>query len=210
MTKTLYIVRHGETDYNLQKRVQGSGIDSDINEKGIAQATAFYESYKHLDFDKVYLSTLKRTNQTLLPFIDLGLPYEKHKGLDEMCWGYNEGKTPDELDNDYYNWLMNEWKSGQTDIPVRGGESPQEVQNRQIEFLEYLLQQEDESTVLICMHGRAMRIFLSLLLDTDLHLMDQYKHSNVCLYILKQNANGGFDLILNNDVTHLEAELVSA
>lgn len=209
MPKTLYILRHGETDFNLQKRVQGSGIDSDINAKGIAQSLAFFEAYKHIPFDNVYVSTLKRTHQTVQPFADLGYQLTPSQGLDEMCWGYNEGKTPEELDNQYYEWLINQWKSGTTNLPVRGGESPQEVQNRQIEFLETLLTQENEETVLICMHGRAIRIFLSLLMDTELYQMDQYKHSNTCLYVLTQNIEGKFEMITSNDITHLVEELVS-
>ncbi|MEY4709285.1 MAG: hypothetical protein RIS28_417 [Bacteroidota bacterium] len=49
-TKTMYIIRHGETNYNRLGIVQGSGVDTDINELGQQQADAFYQAYKHIPF----------------------------------------------------------------------------------------------------------------------------------------------------------------
>ena len=60
--KTIYIIRHGETDYNRQGIIQGSGVDSDLNETGRIQAEKFFKAYHHIPFDKVYTSELKRTD----------------------------------------------------------------------------------------------------------------------------------------------------
>ena len=57
--KTIYLIRHGETDYNRRGVVQGSGIDSDLNEMGRAQAMAFFQAYQHVPFAKLYISGLK-------------------------------------------------------------------------------------------------------------------------------------------------------
>jgi probable phosphoglycerate mutase len=54
------------------------------------------------------------------------------------------------------------------------------------------------------MHGRAMRIFLSLILGTDLKMMDQYSHQNLCLYVVEQKETSDFQLIKNNETTHLK------
>ena len=64
----LYLIRHGETDYNRQGIVQGGGVDSSLNDLGRRQAEAFFEHYKHLRFDAVYVSALKRTHETLAPW----------------------------------------------------------------------------------------------------------------------------------------------
>src|SRR5437588_6715319 len=95
--KTLYIVRHGQTDLNKQGIVQGRGRDTDLNEEGRQQAQLFYEAYKHVSFDKIYISALKRTQQSIQPFIDQGILYEKLSGLDELAWGVLEGQpsTPE-------------------------------------------------------------------------------------------------------------------
>ena len=52
LTKTIYLIRHGETEFNRMGIVQGSGIDSDLNETGILQARAFFETYRHITFNK--------------------------------------------------------------------------------------------------------------------------------------------------------------
>jgi len=95
--KTLYIVRHGQTDLNKQGIVQGRGRDTDLNKEGRHQAQQFYEAYKDVPFDKIYISELKRTQQSIQPFIDDGLPFEKLAGLDELAWGVLEGQpsTPE-------------------------------------------------------------------------------------------------------------------
>lgn len=69
MKKTLYIIRHGETDLNKRGVVQGRGMDTDLNDRGLEQAEAFYQTYKDVPFDKIYTSTLKRTHQTIKRFM---------------------------------------------------------------------------------------------------------------------------------------------
>ena len=77
--KTLYIIRHGQTDFNKQGIIQGRGINTDLNETGRKQGAAFFNAYKDIPFDKIYISELKRTQQTVQQFIDLGIPYQKEK-----------------------------------------------------------------------------------------------------------------------------------
>src|SRR5580704_6907223 len=97
MTKTLYIVRHGQTDLNKRGIIQGRGMDTNLNDEGRRQAALFFNAYKTVPFDKIYISELKRTQQSVQPFIDLGIPYEKLSGLDELAWGVYEGQphTPE-------------------------------------------------------------------------------------------------------------------
>ena len=204
--KEIYIIRHGETDFNRFGKVQGSGIDAPLNNSGFEQAAMFHEAYKHVAFDKVYVSGLQRTHQSVQAFTELGIETEIHTGLNEICWGFHEGKTTSSLDKVYYKWLMAEWRTGSLETPVRGGESPMEVARRQQPFISLLNQRTDERTVLICMHGRAMRILLSQLLETPLHEMDQYGHSNVCLYVLEQDNEGKYSVRRHNCTRHLERE----
>jgi len=94
MNKTIYIVRHGQTELNRLGIIQGRGINTDLNDEGRAQAALFFEAYKSVHFDKIYVSSLKRTQQSVQQFIDLGIPYEKLPGLDELGWGIYEGQAP--------------------------------------------------------------------------------------------------------------------
>ncbi|MFM8834340.1 MAG: histidine phosphatase family protein, partial [Cytophagales bacterium] len=80
-TKKIYIIRHGQTDFNLRGIVQGSGVDSSLNDTGRAQANAFFQAYQHVDFDKIYTSKLVRTRESVQQFIGKGIPYEMLEGL---------------------------------------------------------------------------------------------------------------------------------
>ncbi|MCZ6694862.1 MAG: histidine phosphatase family protein, partial [Bacteroidetes bacterium] len=75
-TKKIYLIRHGQTDFNNRGVVQGSGIDSSLNETGYKQAQAFFDAYQQVPFQKIYTSSLQRTTQTVKPFIDKGIPFE--------------------------------------------------------------------------------------------------------------------------------------
>ena len=180
MEKTLYIIRHGQTDLNLKGIVQGRGIDASLNATGRKQAEAFYAHYKDVRFDKIYTSTLVRTHQTVAPFA--GIPTEQLAGLDEIGWGIYEGKeqTPDIMEG--FLAVTERWRLGELDCAVEGGETPNQLAARQRGALKHILSRPDEKTVLVCMHGRAMRVFLCLLIDRDIASMDEFPHTNTALY----------------------------
>ncbi|MCG8391195.1 MAG: histidine phosphatase family protein [Cytophagales bacterium] len=206
-SKKIYLVRHGQTDYNLKGIVQGSGIDADLNDRGRQQAVAFFEAFKHVKFDKVYTSTLKRTKQSVKAFLEMGLPHEEWAGLNEISWGSREGTiiTPEE--DAYYHEVIQKWQEGETGLRIEGGESPQDVFDRQKPVLSHILDQKEEKTILICMHGRAMRVLLCQILNYPLRCMDMFEHSNLCLYMI--NFTGSmFSIERFNDTRHLK-ELVS-
>lgn len=203
-SKTIYLIRHGETEYNRQGFVQGSGVDAELNDWGNAQAEAFFDAYQHVPFDKIYTSALRRTIQSVQGFIDLGVPHEIHAGLNEISWGCREGRIPNSMDNEYYRDLILSWQSGEVEKPCEEGESPTDVRNRQKPVVDLIVSRQHERTVLISMHGRAIRILLTLLFDEHLTNMDKYEHSNLCLYKLQYlYAEKRFVLETSNDITHL-------
>jgi probable phosphoglycerate mutase len=201
-SKKIYIVRHGQTDFNLQNIVQGSGVDSNLNDLGRAQAQAFFETYKNVAFDKIYTSTLKRTRQTVKGFLDLGIPSESLPGLNEISWGTKEGFkiTPDE--DQYYHYMLRQWQLGNTTLRIEGGESPDDVVKRMKPAVDHIMANTHEQTVLVCMHGRAIRILLCMLLNYPLKSMDMFEHENLCLYLLHYTGNV-FTVELHNDTSHL-------
>jgi len=201
-TKKIYLTRHGQTDYNKNGVVQGSGIDADLNELGRAQGKAFYEYYKDVPFDKIYVSALKRTHQSMKGFMDAGLRYEALPELNEISWGVREGIPVDEEGDAYYHNMIRRWQEGETDIAIEGGESPEDVAVRMHRGLDYIMSKTDEETVLICMHGRAMRVLLAVMLNYPLKGMDFFGHKNLCLYELTWTGSM-FTVDRYNDTTHL-------
>ena len=195
----LYIIRHAETEYNRKGIIQGSEVDSDINDVGESQANSFYEYYKDINFDKIYASDLKRTFQTIRRFTENGSSYEKLKEFNEISWGVNQGKSDDLED---YARLIDTWLAGNLDNKFEEGESPNEMSERLVKGFDKVLD-DDHDTVLLCIHGRALRILLSKIIDNDLTKMDKYVHSNTGLYILEYK-NGKYEILGSNLREHLE------
>ena len=195
----LYIIRHAETEYNRKGIIQGSEVDSDINDIGESQANSFYEYYKDINFDKIYVSDLKRTFQTIRRFTENGSSYEKLKEFNEISWGVNQGKSDDLED---YAQLIDTWLAGNLDNKFEEGESPNEMSVRLVKGFNKVLD-DDHDTVLLCIHGRALRILLSKIIDNDLTKMDKYVHSNTGLYILEYK-NGKYEILGSNLRDHLE------
>lgn len=204
-SKKIYLVRHGQTDYNLKGIIQGSGIDAPLNDTGREQARRFYEAYRDVPFDKVYTSNLRRTKESVEGFLKDGIPHSTFSGLNEIHWGAKEGKPFTPEDHDEYRRVVGCWQGGDYNVCIEGGESPQQVLERLNEALEHILANEDEEHILICMHGRAMRVFLCLLLSYDLKHMDMFEHTNLCLYKLIYTGTL-FQLERFNDSQHLKDE----
>lgn len=203
LTKKIYLIRHGQTEYNLRGVVQGSGIDAPLNWNGHKQAAAFFEQYKDVPFDKVYYTGLQRTKQSVQGFIDLGLPHEAVPDLNEISWGRYEGVPMTHEENNYYEYMLERWSSGDLDYAIEGGESPIMVAKRLQRGIKHILSQKAE-TILVCMHGRAMRILLAVMLGYDLRYMDVFLHQNLGLYILNQNNFGNFTVEKFNCGEHLK------
>ncbi|HYG01000.1 MAG TPA: histidine phosphatase family protein [Chryseosolibacter sp.] len=201
-TKKVYLIRHGQTDFNLRNIVQGSGVDTDLNDRGRQQAQAFFDTYKHVPFDKIYTSVLKRSKQSVKQFIDIGIPHDALVGLNEISWGTKEGQRVTIEEDAYYHHMLNEWRRGLTSMRIDGGESPDDVLVRMKPAVDYIMKNDSEKTILICMHGRAIRILLCLLLNYPLKSMDLFDHANLCLYVL--NYTGSFfNVERYNDRDHL-------
>ncbi len=203
-SKKIYLIRHGQTDFNLQGIVQGSGVDSSLNANGLKQAALFYEKHKDYPFDKIYISNLKRTYESVGQFIEKGLPFEKNAALNEISWGEYDGKLDTKDEKSIYWTIVDAWKNGDLKAKVEGAENPEEVRERLLPFVQQLLDSQEEN-LLVCMHGRAMRVLLSVLTAQPLESMDSFLHSNLCLYVLEVRA-GEVVILRENDTSHLERE----
>jgi probable phosphoglycerate mutase len=202
MSKHVYIVRHGQTEYNRLGIVQGSGVDSSLNDIGKMQAQAFHEHYQAAGFDTVLTSTLKRTHETMSPFIEAGLPWEQFPEINEISWGMHEGQksTPDM--HVQYKEVTEAWEAGDFDARLEGAESAREMGDRLSRFVD-MLNQRPEERILICSHGRSMRALMCILSGKSLREMNTFKHHNTGLYQAAYEQQQ-YTFLLENDIAHLE------
>ena len=105
MRKDFYIFRHGETDYNKEKRWQGSGIDAELNENGMKQAEKLIENLVGKNVQIIYSSGLRRAIKTAeIVAAELGVETKIITDLHEGNLGQTEGMLKSEV---AYNNLIN-------------------------------------------------------------------------------------------------------
>lgn len=203
--QTVYLIRHGQTDFNLQDKVQGSGHDTSLNQTGLAQAMAFHRHYAGTPFDAFYCSLLQRSRQTLVPFLEdanyQGVTLHQREGLNEFNWGIFEGGSFGDFDR-VYRQLVLEWKSGNEAAAPPGGDSPASVRLRMQPVVDELVHGSSQMP-LLCLHGRALRLLLCLMTGQPSSGMDEFDHSNLCLYVLEREPQG-YRVVKANDTTHLQ------
>lgn len=202
MKKTIYFIRHGQTELNRKHIVQGSGVDASLNDTGRAQAEAFYKRYKDVDFEMVVCSLLKRSHETIMPFLNDGLPLKRYGNINEMGWGVHEGKMSTPEMRAQYKEMIDQWQEGNYDARLEEGESAQELGDRLNGFIEHLKLFPEEK-ILVCSHGRAMRAMMALLRKEPLTAMEKYSHNNTGLYLVNYDGKE-FEFLLENDISHLD------
>jgi len=198
----IYILRHGETEFNRLGIVQGSGVDTDLNETGQAQARAFFEAYQDLDFQLIVTSKLRRTHQTVQMFIDQHIPWIQTPDINEISWGAHEGipSTPESIE--MYKNTIAHWQSGNLDAALPMGESANQLVRRVSRFVEWL-KTRPEQRIVVATHGRTLRCLVTLLKGVGPASMEGMPHANTGCYVVRYE-NGQFTFDLENDVRHLQ------
>ena len=122
----LYLCRHGETNFNVESRVQGS-TDNPLNPTGLRQAAALGEFLQNEPIDVVASSNLIRARSTADAVASWHPKARRSQDvrLAEMCFGSFEGRTIEDVKSEY-DAFVREWKDGNNDkvLPGPGGESP--------------------------------------------------------------------------------------
>ena len=205
MDTTLYFVRHGETDYNRLRIMQGRRIDSTLNENGLRQAEALGERLADLPLDAIYTSALRRTIETadLVAVHHAEVPRFRTADLDEMCWGVYEGEPWSDHLSAVLDEIYCRWDRGEFDYRVEEGESILDVQERALRAVEQIVAGHPGETVLVVTHGRLLRVLLSTLLEFGLERMNDVNHANTGVNVLTY-AGGRFECSLLNCTAHLE------
>ncbi len=150
----IYIIRHGETDWNQQRRFQGR-TDIPLNENGRQVAEWTRDGLKDVAFDVVYTSPLLRAKETAEIITgDRNIPIIEDERIIEMSFGSYEGIDSKLQDEN----LKKFFKEPEHYMAPEGGESIEEVMQRTKTFLEELFANEiyQNGTILISTHGAAL------------------------------------------------------
>lgn len=164
----LYFLRHGETDWNKERRMQGT-IDIPLNEKGrrIAELTA--KELSKIPFDLIISSPLSRAVETArIVTGHADIPLRIDVRLRELSWGEWEGLTQDDLKQMGYKEGLNLFFTDPFQFPCPpGGDSIQQVCERGKQFFEDVTHDPtlQDKTILVSTHGCALRGVLNHLYE---------------------------------------------
>jgi len=159
MALRLVLIRHGETDWNRERRYQGHR-DTPLSENGRAQAEAAGRSLAGERLAAVWSSPLRRARETAAAIAaPQGLPVRVEEAFGEMHFGEWEGLTVDEVSTRFPE-LHRAWLDTPHLVALPGAETLEEVRSRALKGLESLRGAHDGGTVCLVSHGVTSRILI--------------------------------------------------
>ncbi len=165
---TLVLLRHGESQWNLENRFTG-WIDVPLSEKGVEEAKSAGEKLKEYKFDHAFTSVLKRANDTLNIVLDITgqktIPIDYNQALNERHYGDLQGLNKAETAKKYGDAQVKIWRRS-FDVPPPNGESLKNTLERVLPYWEsnILPCVKKGERLIIVAHGNSLR---SLVMHLD-------------------------------------------
>ncbi len=176
----LVLVRHGESQWNLENRFTG-WVDVELSDKGREEAKRGGEKLKGIKFDKAYTSALKRAQDTLKIILkEIGqenIPIEKDKALNERMYGDLQGLNKAETAKKYGDAQVHIWRRSY-DIRPPNGESLKDTAARTLPYFESKIIPDVKAgkNILVAAHGNSLR---SIVMDLEKLTKEQVLNLNL-------------------------------
>jgi len=199
-----YLIRHGETSWNKDNRIQG-WTDISLSEYGLKQASVLALALKHIPIHAVYSSDLLRAYQTAQAYESMS----GHKAvldpmLREIHFGAWEGKTWQEIIDEN----KDVYASGLYDDPdnrIHQGESMNMFKKRAANhFLDIVKKHPNEDIVLFT-HGGNIRMIILEILNKPIDFKNHIQIDNASITVIDQNREGNLNIVKINDTAHLKS-----
>jgi len=198
----LYLIRHGETDWNKERRFQG-WTDLALNDNGISQAVALGERFKNTKIDEIYSSPLNRAMKTAEGISKaIGKEIILNEKFKEINFGEWEGLTASEISKKYgkdFDDFM---------LKPEGGTFPGEISfdavtERVKEGLDSILKDKDNMNIVIVSHGGIVRLIIKYLMGFSGEWYNKTWIDNTAISVVEIREKGNL-LRLLNDCAHIE------
>ena len=174
----VYLARHGETDWNVAGRIQGT-TDIELNEKGRSQATLLAKRLKEqqVNIGRIYCSKLARAHETAMTVGNaFGVDVRPVEGVEEMRFGKWEGLTWKDIEEQYPTECAEFHSANRRYVHAPEGENYQELMERAVAALEAILEDardvsETGKDILVISHGATILSLITLRDDIPFDLM---------------------------------------
>lgn len=215
--KRIYLLRHGQTEWNLKGLMQGGTYDIPLNENGLEQAALASEELSGISLDIIVSSHLKRAHQTANVIHQKTQSQAKRlvfSQFGEMKFGNFEGnpiRGPDATEETKSRFeLLNDQMIRNLDQPWPGdgGESTRDVEVRSRKGIDEILSRyKEEKHIAIVAHGRTNKILLASLLLNDASQFRTIKQGNTCINVIDFNERENrWSTVLVNYIDHTESK----
>ncbi len=203
---TLFIIRHGETEWNLNGLHQGH-MDSPLTTAGERQARLLGRRFASdgTRFDAVYTSDLGRAMQSVQEICQASgqeVSIQKESQLRERALGLLEGLTyaeiAEQMPGDHKQHI-----SGNPDYRPEGGESWRDIYTRTGNILNELAQRHDGQSILCVTHGGVISMAMKSCIGIDLSAKRCFHIQNTALNVLERHAENDWQLRTLGDTAHL-------
>lgn len=195
----LYIVRHGETEWNLIKKFQGQ-LDSSLTENGIKIMKDTGNKLKNIIFSRVYTSELGRAVKSAEIILNKNINYKNDKieikkmsELNEVYFGLWQGLSHEEIFEKYpeeaKNYFYNVRKYNAENIKA---EKLKDALDRFLRGIEKILKNHKSGNILIVTHGTVLEMFINYVENKDLLEINERKLVNNGDYKIFNYKNGKF------------------
>ena len=199
MNTVIYLTRHGQTLWNIEKRLQGRG-NSPLTEEGIERAKELRDRIKDIHIDVIYSSPIERALTTAnIIKGDKSIEVITDDGLMEMCFGDYEGKITDEVMKENPNWDISLIMKGNTELTAPNGENLAEVRDRVARSMNKIIEENRGKTILIVAHGITLKAIMYYFKDEEVNseVMGQATLTKVNV-----DKNNKFHIEFKNDNSH--------
>lgn len=201
MTNTIYIVRHGQTEWNILGKTQGHG-NSDLTAKGIEQAELLANSMIKYPIDYIYSSDLGRAYQTAeIIGNKLNVEVQKTEALREMNFGTWEGRLISDIMEENPT-LYKQWRNEPHLARIPQGETLDMIKKRTDEFIKEINEKYDGKHIVLVTHSLCARIILLSFLDSNVKNIYKINQGNTALNIVELRDYGPVVMKMN-DTSHI-------
>jgi broad specificity phosphatase PhoE len=200
----LHLVRHGETDWNVERRCQGFS-DTPLNKTGREQAEAAGASLSTIKIDAVYSSPLKRayaTAEAIAKHHDVEI--ETADGLRELNQGQFEGLAISDLAEKHSDFLQ-QWFLDPADLRIPDGESMRDLQERAWAALEEIVDKHDDGNIVVVAHNLCNLSLLCRIMNLDLADFRRIRQDVTAINVVEFGGRWPHPVVLRlNDTCHLQ------
>lgn len=201
----LYIVRHGQTEFNLSQKLQGT-CNSNLTELGVSEAKLLAKKLRGIDFAKCYSSHLGRAVDTAKILIEgRDIPHQTDERMAEMSFGSWEGKEKETLLAVWPDAYRIFFEAPDKYMP-EDGETYEEIFERAGSVIPMLLEEAREKNILLVSHGVWIKVFIALVKNRPLkELWAPPYIQNTALTVMESDGNQ-FHMVLEGDISHIEVK----